>query len=236
MSHSGESLVKPKTLIVLLALLAVGTAFAEENADADGFVTIDAGVCLFNLKGYELSKPTEEAIVNGLSKTVNICRDTFGFALPEDYKLKLIIFGNKSEFTRHQKEKYGKVISGRWFYVPGEITTFMEPVARDGKNADKIIGTLFHRIGYFMLAQQMSWRPKWLHNGIALYFKGLDTTGENEQIILNKDRLEWCRDRIRYGFPIKLEEYLRLSNDGWRNSRKETPTLLILLGTHWCTL
>jgi len=90
--------VKPKTLIVLLLSFTISTAAAGE------FVSFESGICKFNLYDYELTTHVERAIVFGVSRIVDTYKETFGFDYPDNFKVKVTIFGDKDEFLKYQKK------------------------------------------------------------------------------------------------------------------------------------
>ena len=78
-----------------------------------------------------------------------------------------------------------------------------------------MIGTIYHEANHMILGNQIPWCPTWLNEGLSEYFEGLNVIGENRRIYLNEHRAKWLRYWTRKGFPIKLQDYLKMNTSEW---------------------
>jgi len=218
--------VKPKTLIVLLLSFTISTAAAGE------FVSFESGICKFNLYDYELTTHVERAIVFGVSRIVDTYKETFGFDYPDNFKVKVTIFGDKDEFLKYQKKQAGKIISETGYYDGAchETVVLQEKNTKKTKDAKEMVGVLFHEANHLILTYHIPWCPSWLNEGLSEYFEGLNVFGENSRVYLQDNRSKWCKYWLKKGFPIELERYIMLSHDEWMRFRKAEPNAAYTIG------
>jgi hypothetical protein len=218
--------VKLKALIALLLLFAIGTATAGE------FVSLDSGICKFNLHDYELAPHVERAIVFGVSRILDTYKDTFGFPYPDDFKVKVTIFSNEDEFLKYQKKQLGSIISETGYYSGRyhETVVLQKKYTKKTKDAKKMVGIVFHEANHLMLRYSIPWCPSWVNEGLSEYFEGLNVFGENRRIFLQKNRSYWCKHWLKKGFPIELGEYLNLSYDKFMSFRQKDVNAAYTIG------
>ena len=207
--------MKYKTIVLLLICLTTGTARAEE------FVAYESGICRFNLYDYEMTKPVERAIVFGISRLADTYKDTFGFRLPDNFKVRVTIICGEEKFKEYQEKQIGKVISETGYFSGRDWeTVVLQPKdSKKTKDAKEMIGVVFHEANHMMMAWCVPWCPDWLNEGLSEYFEGLNVMGENRRVYLQEARSKWCKLWSRKGFPIELREYLSLSHDQWMGLR-----------------
>ena len=207
--------MKYKPIFLLLICLIAGNSQAEE------FITYEVGICRFNLHDYEMTKPVERAIVFGISRLADTYRDTFGFWLPDNFKVKVTIICGKEKFKEYQKKQIGKIISETGYFSGRHWeTVVLQPKdSKKTKDAKTMIGVVFHEANHMMMAWCVPWCPDWLNEGLSEYFEGLNVMGENRRVYLQEARSYWFKRWARKGFPIELKEYLSLSHDQWMSLR-----------------
>jgi hypothetical protein len=204
--------VKPKALIVLLFFLNIGIAGGRE------VVSFDSGICKFTLHGYELAPHVERAIVFGASRIIDTYKDTFGFSFPDEFKLKITIFADQDEFIEYQKNQRSDGGISKTGYYSGR---YSEAVVWKNKDPKTMVGVVFHEASHLTLRHHIPWCPTWINEGLSEYFEGLNVFGEKRRVYLQKNKSDWCKRWAKEGFPIKLDEYLSLSNDEWREFQKK---------------
>ncbi len=212
--------VKIKILTALFLVLNISSAFAKDEEVDEGLVVVDANLCQFNLKGYELSKATEEAVVFGISMILETYKDTFGFSYPDDIKVEITIFGDREEFKRYQVERISEIISDYGYYDGKH----REVVVWKDKKTTSMVSTLFHEASHLILMHNVPWCPPWVNEGLAVYFGGLDVIGSDKRILLVENYHKWCKYWLKNGFPTELEKYITLSHDEWGDLRSRDST------------
>ena len=218
--------MRPKTLIILLLSFSISAAAAGE------LVSFDSGICKFNLHDYELAKHVERAIVFGVSRIVDTYKETFGFDYPDNFKVKVTIFGDKDKFLKYQKKQLGTIISGTGYYSGRyrETVVLNEKNTKKTKDEKEMVRTVFHEANHLILRYHIPWVPSWVNEGLSEYFDGLNVFGENRRVYLQKNRSYWCKRWLKKGFPIKLDKYLSLSYDEWMSFRKRDSNAAYTIG------
>ncbi len=198
--------MKFKALIFLLLSCTIHIWAAGE------VVSYESGICRFNLHGYKMRPHIERAIVFGVSRIIDTYRDTFGFSFPEDFKVNVTLIAGRKEFLSYFKKQTGSndtKLTGYYSFQQNEAVVWVQ------NDKHKTIGTLFHETSHLLLAHHIPWCPKWVNEGLAEYFEGLKVIGEKKRVFLQEQRSKWCQYWLKKGFPIKLDEYLRLNHDEW---------------------
>ena len=218
--------MKLKALIALLLSLAISTATAAE------LVSFDSGICKFNLHDYELTKPVERAIVFGVSRILDTYKETFHFAYPNDFKVKVTIFGNEDEFLKYQKKQLGSIISETGYYSGWyrETVVLQKKDTKKTKDTKEMVGIVFHEANHLILRYNIPWCPDWVNEGLSEYFEGLNVFGEDRRVFLQENRSKWCKRWLKKGFPIELDKYLSLSHNEWMNFRKRNSNAAYTIG------
>jgi len=203
--------MKSKAIIVLLVVFTINTAVAEQ------FVTYDSGICSFKLQDYKLSGEIEDAIVFGVCRIVDTYKEMFGFAFPDDFRVKVTIFGTQDGFKKYQIEQCGSVLSETGYFTSnhGEAVTWVN------HSTEKMIGMVFHEISHRILAYQIPWCPTWVNEGMAEYFEGLKVIGPNKRVFLQQSCSNWCKHWVKNGFPMELKKYVSLSHEEWDKFREK---------------
>lgn len=218
--------MKLKVFIVLFVLFIVSSAFAGD------VVSFDSGVCKFNLHDYELAPHVERAIVFGISRILDTYKDTFGFSYPDDFRVKVTIFGNEDEFLKYQKEQLGSIISETGYYSGRyrETVVLQKENTKKTKDAKEMVGTVFHEANHLILRHNIPSCPTWVNEGLSEYFEGLNVFGENRRVYLQENRSRWCKYWLKKGFPIELDKYLSLSHDDWMKFRSKDANAAYTIG------
>ena len=218
--------MKPKVLIVLLLSFVISTATAGE------IVSFESGICKFNLHDYELAPHVERAIVFGVSRILDTYKDTFGFPYPDDFKVKVTIFGDEDEFLKYQKKQLGLIIPETGYYSGRyrETVVLQKKDTKKTKDAKEMVGTVFHEANHLMLRYNIPWCPSWVNEGLSEYFEGLNVFGKNRRVFLQNNRSKWCKHWVKNGFPIELGEYISLSHDDWTSFRRREPNAAYSIG------
>jgi len=225
MKKSLSYLPKQKKLLpVCLSVLFLLSAIAV--AEPDEFNSVNSGICTFNLQGYELSKPVENAVVFGVSKIFETYKDTFGFPYPKDFIVTVTIIGDKDKFLEYQKKQLGSVISQTGYYSPRH----REAVVWKNKDTKKMLSVLFHEVNHLLLRHKIPYPPPWINEGLSEYFEGLNVIGSKKRIVLQQNRHEWCKKWLTDGFPIEPKAYLGLSFQQWMQLRKQNANAAYTIG------
>ena len=212
----GEEIKQMKFKAIIISFLL----FSASVTAAEKFVTFSSGICEFNLLDYELSKSVENAIVFGASRIFDTYKDSFGFSYSNNFKMKVFIIRDQTEFLNYQRT-HGLGINSEigYFYFEryGDKIENGKVVVWGNESTEKMISTLFHEMSHFMLGYSVPWVPRWLNEGIAVYFGGLNVLGDNKRIYLSKNRDLWCKYWAKNGFPITLQGYVSLNSDEWKS-------------------
>ena len=208
-------------LLALIVVLTVIPAIAQ-----DDLVSYESGICQFRLSNFELSTQAESAIIFGTTKILDTYKKTFGFRYPSDFKVKIVIFGEKADFHAYQKEKIGSVISETGYFSGRD----RETVVWQNKDIKKMIGVIFHEVNHLILTYHIPRCPDWINEGLSEYFEGLNVIGSDKRVYLQQARHQWCRIWLKHGFPIELDDYLSLSHDEWKEFRKADPNASYTIG------
>lgn len=217
-----HSKIKNTLIILLLAYPAIATELKSYDID----------LCTFNLHGYELAPHVERAIVFGVSRILDTYKDTFSFSYPNDFKVKITIFGDKGEFLKYQKEQLGSIISESGYYSNRyrETVVLQTKNTKKTKDAKEMVGTVFHETNHLILRYNIPWCPKWVNEGLSEYFKGMNVFGENRRVYLHTNRGKWCKYWLKNGFPIEIDKYISMSHDEWMKFRSKDSNAAYTIG------
>lgn len=209
--------MKTKMFTILLVLLSLGGAAAEEGEKAPEFVSFESGICIFKLQGCKLTGPAERAIVFGVTRIFDTYNESFGFDYPDDYKIKITIFADKDNFIAYQKKQGKKSLASLAYYSVRfrEAVIYWKKYSQKTSDSKKMVGSVYHEASHMLLMTKAPRVPLWINEGLAEYFDGLNVFGENRRIYLHKHSQRWLARWAKKGFPIGLEEYLSLSNGEW---------------------
>ena len=212
--------MKFAVLTISVLSCAAGISAAAEP------LTYGAGDCIFNLYGYELTTPIENAILFGVGKILDTYKNTFGFPYPDDFKVKVTIISSKEEFEDYQKKHVGKVISQTGYYSGAE----RETVVWKNESTKEMLAVLFHEASHMILSRQIPWVPMWLSEGLAEYFEGLNVIGEKKRVNLQENRHSWIKAWAQERFPIEIDTYIDLTHDQWQEFFKKEPNASYTIG------
>lgn len=209
--------MKTKIFTILLVLLFLGGAAAQEPEKNPDFVSYESGICIFKLQGCELTKPVERAIVFGVTRIFDTYKGGFGFDYPDDYKVKITIFADKDNFIAYQKKQGKKSLASLAYYSVRfrEAVVYWKTYSKKTDDAKKMVGIVYHEASHMLLMTKVPRAPLWINEGLAEYFEGLNVFGENRRVYLNKYSQRWLTRWAKKGLPIGLEEYLSLSRSEW---------------------
>lgn len=209
--------MSPRAVIVWLLFSIIGIAGA---ADLKSY---ESGICIFNLHNCELTPPVERAIVFGVSRILDTYKETFGFSYPDNFKVKVTIFGDKDKFLKYQKEQLGSIISETGYYSSRyrETVVLQQKNTKKTSDAKEMVRTVFHEANHLLLRYNIPRCPKWVNEGLSEYFEGLNVFGENRRVYLHKNHSKWCKYWVKNGFPIELDKYIMLSDKDWMNFRSK---------------
>jgi len=221
---------------VLAFLLFSPTGFSENRTRTTApriqFKEHTNGICSFKLQDYEFTKPIESAVVFGVSRIFETYKETFGFDYPEDFKVKVTIFADKDKFLSYQEAHIGQIISQSGYYSGYH----METVVWQNEDLKTMLAVLFHEASHMILRHNVPWCPGWVNEGMSVYFEGLNVIGKNKQVVLEPNRIAWCRHWVKKGFPqhnghpILLKEYLDLNHEQWVEFREAQPNAAYTIG------
>lgn len=171
--------MSPRAVIVWLLFSIIGIAGA---ADLKSY---ESGICIFNLHNCELTPPVERAIVFGVSRILDTYKETFGFSYPDNFKVKVTIFGDKDKFLKYQKEQLGSIISETGYYSSRyrETVVLQQKNTKKTSDAKEMVRTVFHEANHLLLRYNIPRCPKWVNEGLSEYFEGLNVFGENSASI-----------------------------------------------------
>ena len=218
---------------VLAGLIILFPAISSGYAADIKFKTYQNGICEFRLYDYELPNHFERAIVLGCSVLRDTYQNTFGFKFPKNFKVKLVIFGNKEKFLEYQQATIGTIISESGYYAGKlrETVVVINKKAKDmQKETKRMVGVTFHEASHMLLRYHIPWCPVWANEGLAEYFEGMNVFGENRNIRIQKNRMKWCIYWTRNGFPIDLQKYIMLKHDEWMAFRKQDSNAAYTIG------
>ena len=213
--------MKLKALIFSLVLCAISSADAAEA------VSFESGICKFNLYSYEMPGHIERAIVFGVARIIDTYRDTFGFAYPKDFKVQITLIAGRKDFLSYFKKQTGSDDTKITGYYSSQ---YNEAVVWVQKDKHETLETLFHETSHLVLMRHIPWCPMWVNEGLAVYFGGLKVIGEKKRIFLQKGRSDWCKHWLKKGFPIKLNDYLKLNHDQWWSLYKKDANAAYTIG------
>ncbi|MDD5326589.1 MAG: DUF1570 domain-containing protein [Phycisphaerae bacterium] len=218
--------MKPKAVIVWL-LFSLGGIAGAANSNS-----YESGICIFALHNYKLAPHVERAIVFGVSRILDTYKDTFGFSFPDNFKMKVVIFGDEDDFLKYQKKQLGLVISETG-YCSGrhlETVVLQRKNTKKTEDAKEMVAVVFHEANHLILMHCVPRCPMWANEGLSEYFEGLNVFGENRRVYLEESRSKWCKYWVKKGFPIELDKYLSLSYDDWMKFRNKDGNAAYTIG------
>jgi hypothetical protein len=218
--------MKLKAFIILFA------SFTVSAASAGDVVSFESGICKFSLNDYELAPHVERAIIFGVERILDTYKDTFGFSYPDNFKVKITIFGDKDEFLKYQKEQLGLVISETGYYSGRycETVVLQQKNTKKTSDAKEMVGTVFHEANHLILRYSIPSCPTWVNEGLSEYFEGLNVFGQNRRVYLQENRSRWCKYWAKKGFPLELDKYLSMSHEQWMNFRNKDANAAYTIG------
>lgn len=227
-----EKMRNPKKVHIKKVTIFLSLFLITAEVAAQDFKSYESGICTFNLQGCELTPPVERGIVFGISLILDTYKETFGFYYPDDYKVKVTIFTDKSKFLEYQKKQIGSIGSNSGYYSGQyrETVALWKTYSKKTKDAKKMVGLVFHEANHMILRHNIPWCPDWVNEGLSEYFDGLNVFGKNKRVFLNSNQSKWCKYWLKEGFPIKLEEYISLDHDGWMKFRKKDMNAAYAIG------
>lgn len=201
---------------LLVVLLTISSGYAAEGR----FESHESGDCIFHIYDYELKPQFERAIVFGVSVILDTYENTFGFSYPDNFKVKVVIFGNKTRFVEYQQKTIGETILGDGYFSTARNETVVV-IYNNAKNMLKetrrMVGVIFHEANHMLLGYQIPTCPLWINEGLSEYFEGMNVFGNRRLVYLNKNRMKWCKHWAKNGFPVTPEEYLNFTNKQWED-------------------
>jgi len=216
----------------LKAFIVLFVSFTASYASAGDVKSFDSGICKFNLHDYELTPHVERAIVFGVSRILDTYKDTFGFSFPDDFKVKVTIFGDEEEFLKYQKEQLGLIISEMGYYSGKyrETVVLQKKNTKRTEDAKQMVAVVFHEANHLILRHSIPSCPMWANEGLSEYFDGLNVFGKNRRVYLQENRSQWCKYWLEKGFPIELDKYLSLSYDDWTTFKNKDANAAYTIG------
>lgn len=197
--------------------------FITEVAHGAELKSYESGICIFNLYDCELTPPVERAIVFGVSRIFDTYKESFGFDYPDNYKVKVTIFSAKDKFIEYQKKQGKKSFADVAYYSVRfrEAVVYWKKYSKKTEDAKPMVSSVYHEVSHMLLMTVSPDVPLWINEGLAEYFAGLNVFGENRRVYLDEWHQRWLKRWTEKGFPINLDEYLRLNFDQWHTFDKK---------------
>ena len=124
---------------------------------------------------YKLSPEVKDYIKAEIIMLWQFYRNQFDFEYPQDSAIKVRIFGNLDTFEEYQISLRGKVLSraGVFWHKTKEVAVWKN------KNQGTMIDMIIHEVSHFLLYLQYNKFPKWISEGLSVFFEGMRISKDN---------------------------------------------------------
>lgn len=187
-----------------------------------------AGICQLAVHGFAFPAQSEKAINESVRQLLERHRVALGFVPKPDFRLRMRVFGNYTDYTNATFSLYWtnavdrRALQGRPFNIAGFYTSYTKEIVTWRQQMPGFLGTtLLHEASHAIMDAHYRNVPAWLMEGSADYFAfALHPPGELQQRMLRQrwTRLnEWLRDRSL----LPLEKLLNATNADFKHLEPE---------------
>jgi hypothetical protein len=160
---------------------------------------------------YKLSPEVKDYIKAEIIMLWQFYRNQFDFEYPQDSAIKVRIFGNLDTFEEHQISLRGKVLSraGVFWHKTKEVAVWKN------KNQGTMIDMIIHEVSHFLLYLQYNKFPKWISEGLSVFFEGMRISKDNIEIGWFREEDAWCKHKVKYEKDFDIRNYFNMSGKEW---------------------
>ena len=198
--------------MLTLQTILISTFLTVQPVAEPEFQTIETPVCTFKLCKIELTDVQQKGIVFGMECIQSTYEDMFGFTFSNDFKIKAVLFKEKQDFMNYQRKSINKIISESGYYSGGksEAVTWLQD------DFQRMVAVLFHEASHMLTREHVPMCPVWINEGLAEYFESLNLFNGNRCIVLQKNRMSWCKHWLKQGFPVEFEPFFAMNRESWK--------------------
>lgn len=213
----------PALLLHLIIALLAAPGLRADPADASASESDSfkgAGRCQFLTDGYIVTPRTESAINRVVDQAVAKHEDVFRFKTAPDFRVRIRIFGQFSDFERYtltnqyarqliQNSQSISNLGGYYSHGLRQIVTWRQRDPTDLGN------TLLHEVSHAILHAQYRRLPVWLSEGSATYFAYPRHVQDDRDVGSLQYRWAKLNALLRSGQLPALRTLLNFSDADW---------------------
>ncbi len=171
-------------------------------------VDIDIDTDRYTIDGNERAEIRRE-----IRKLIGLYDEYLGIRVSPEFDVQLDVLGNR----RTYQERQGTPQNTGGFYRQSTGET----VVSGDTDRSFTRRTMLHESSHAILADGFPNAPRWLNEGMAEYFEGMELRGGRILIPRQEDRRRFVQGELRGGVRSQLERLLALESQAW-NDQAET--------------